>query len=453
MEIITNRKHSIVYYSYILLFIVLFFYGLYHARSFLIPVSLAALFSMLLWPVSRFLERKGVSRAGAAGICVFILILFLLVFVFFFASQIANFSSQMGNLQNQIMEMVEQFKSFLQNKFGINTQNFFSTAESGGGAESGANGGSGSMSSGSTSSGTGTSPGSETSGANANQGSGSGGESNSGTNSGGSGGSGNSESSGKGSAKSGSGSGLGIGSESSGKSGGTGDSGSAFSLSSYISNIVSGIKTLAMVTFKTLIGIIIISVYVFLMLLYRHIFINFVRKVSPQKQEAENVSRQVANVSKQYLAGRLIVIGIVAVINSVGLTLIGIKQGIFFGVLAALLDLIPYIGVIIGAGLPLIMSIINHQSWWPFFAVLGLFVFVQLLENYFLTPKIVGSKVRLNPLFTLMAVLVGGYIWGVAGMILFIPFLGMLKIVFDHIEALHPYGYLIGDPESRTEKK
>lgn len=414
METTRTRKHSIVYYSYILLFIVLFFYGLYNGRSFLIPVSLAALFAMLLWPVSKFFEKKGVSRAGSAGICVFILLLFLVAFVFFFASQAANFSSQMGDLQGQLANMQEQFKNFLQSKLGINTQNFFSGAESGGGSGTGIEGGS-----------------EETSGS----GSGTGGGSDGST----------------------SGTGSGNGSDlsntnSQSESGGSG-SGSDLSLSSYISNIVSGLKTLAMVTFKTIVGIIVISVYVFLMLLYRHIFITFIQKISPKKQESEAVTRQVANVSKQYLAGRLIVIGIVAVINSVGLTLIGIKQGIFFGVLAAVLDLIPYIGIIIGAGLPLIMSIVNHQSWWPFFAVLGLFVFVQLLENYFLTPRIVGSKVRLNPLFTLMAVLVGGYIWGVAGMILFIPFLGMLKIIFDHIEPLHPYGYLIGDPENRTQKK
>lgn len=207
-----------------------------------------------------------------------------------------------------------------------------------------------------------------------------------------------------------------------------------------------------MITFKTVVGIIIILVYVFLMLLYRHIFINFIQKLSSNNQEAKTVSKQVAKVSHGYLSGRLTVICIVAVINSVGLTLIGIKNAVFFGVLAAVLDLIPYIGIIIGAGLPLLMSIINHQSWWPFFAVLGLFVFVQLLENYFLTPKIVGSKVRLNPLFTLMSVLVGGYLWGVAGMILFIPFLGMLKVIFDHVEPLNPYGYLIGDPKNRTQK-
>lgn len=87
-----------------------------------------------------------------------------------------------------------------------------------------------------------------------------------------------------------------------------------------------------------------------------------------------------------------------------------------------------------------VMAIVNHLAWWPFSALLGLFVFVQLLENYFLTPKTVGSKVRLNPLFTLIAVLVGSYAWGLAGMILSIPFQVMQKVIFDHVEPLHPYG-------------
>ena len=385
MEILNTRKNTIIYYSYILLFIILFFYGLYHARSFLIPVSLAALFAMLLWPIAKFFEEKGVSRAGAAGLCVVILLLFLLAFIFFFASQAANLASQFSEMQGQLSNMLDQVKNFLSSQLGINTQNLFSGT--GFGSDTGTGG-----------------------------------------------------------------AGAASGSEGSGSENSDTGLGSDFAISSYISNIVSGLKSLAVVTFKTIVGLIIITVYVFLMLLYRHIFINFIRKLAPKDQEAENVTRQVAGVSKDYLAGRLIVIGIVAVINSVGLTLIGIKQGIFFGVLAAVLDLIPYIGIIIGAGLPLIMSIVNHQSWWPFFAVLGLFFFVQLLENYFLTPKIVGSKVRLNPLFTLMAVLVGGYVWGVAGMILFIPFLGMIKVIFDHIEPLHPYAYLIEDPDKRTRK-
>ncbi|WP_152424977.1 AI-2E family transporter [Nafulsella turpanensis] len=366
MEIVNFRKSSITYYSYILLFIVLFFFGLYHARSFLIPVALAVLFSMLLWPAAKFCERKGASRKWSSGICVFILLLFMLGLILFLVSQAAGFTSQMSSIQQQFTAMLDQVKNFLESKLGIDIGQV-----------------------------------------------------------------------------------LGNNSNSSNQQGGNMG---GFDITSYLSGFLSGLKSIAMGTVAAIIGIIVVLVYVFLMLLYRHVFINFIRKISPKKEEAEEVSREVAKVSQQYLAGRLIVIGIVAVINSVGLTLIGIKQGIFFGVLAAFLDLIPYIGIIIGAGLPLIASLINNEALWPFFAVLGLFVFVQLLENYYLTPKIVGTKVRLNPLFTIMAVLVGGYLWGVAGMILFIPFLGMLKVIFDHVEPLNPYGYLIGDPENRTDK-
>lgn len=395
MEILNFRKNSIIYYSYILLFIVVLFYGLYHARNFLIPVSLAALFSMLLWPVSQFLERKGLSRAGGAGVCVIILLTILLTFLFFFASQVASFSSEMSNLSGQITNITDKANDFLQSNLGINTENLFSSQNSGtgSGAESvaGSTSGNASEASGdSTTSGT--------------------------------------------------------------PSVATDTGGWMQPLSSFVSTILSNLKNIAVFTFKSIIGIIVILVYVFLMLLYRHIFLNFIQKISAKKEESKNVTKQIAKVNQQYLAGRLIVIAIVAVINSVGLTLIGIKQGIFFGVLAAVLDLIPYIGIIIGAGLPLIVSIVTKQAWWPVLAVLGLFVFVQLFENYFLTPKVVGSKVRLSPLFTLMAVLVGGYLWGIAGMILFIPFLAMLKIVFDHVEPLHPYGYLVGDPDNRTKK-
>ena len=425
MELQHIRKRSIIYYSYILLFIVLFFYGLAHASKFLIPVSLAALFAMLLWPISKFCERKGLSRAAGAGVCVFILLLFLFAFVLFFASQVSSLVSGMGDMQGQLSKVVDQVREFLQNKFGINPQNLFPGSEGSGGASGGNASGINSGSAG------GTGAGAEGSGL------GSGGE---GSSAGGDSGTSGSDGSTSGSGKDAS-------------SGFSLNLGSGGGISSYISGIASQLTSLAVVTFQTVVGIIIITVYTFLMLLYRHIFINFIKKVSPKEEESEKVSRQVAGVSKDYLLGRLIVIAIVAVINSVGLTLIGIKHGIFFGVLAAVLDLIPYIGIIIGAGLPLIMSLINHENLWPFFAVLGLFVFVQLLENYYLTPKIVGSHVRLNPLFTLMAVIVGGYLWGVAGMILFIPFLGMLKVIFDHVGPLHPYGYLIGDPENRTEKK
>lgn len=415
METVTFRKNSIIFYSYVLLFTVVLFYGLYHARSFLIPVSLAVLFSMLLWPVSRFLERKGLSRAAAAGVCIFILLVVLVGFLLFFSSQVASLASDMSNLPSQLSSMLDKVKDFLQTKLGINVDSIFPEqrpgGKSGSGSASGTEALSGQGSSGGQNSGSGNTSGTE------------------------SGGTGQSQQANQKSGSNSSGSSL------------------MGSLSSYISAIFSGIRTIAMFTFKTITGIIILLVYVFLMLLYRHVFLNFIQKISQKREEAQAITKQVARVSEQYLVGRLIVIAIIAVINSVGLTLIGIQQGVFFGVLAAVLNLVPYIGILIGAGLPLIVAIVMKQAWWPVFAVLGLFVFVQLLENYYLTPKIVGSKVKLNPLFTIMTVLVGGYLWGVGGMILFIPFLAMLKIIFDHVESLHPYGYLIGDPSHRTRKK
>lgn len=379
MEISTQRKQSVVYYSYILLFIVLAFYGLYHARSFLIPVSLAVLFAMLLWPVSRFLEKKGLSRAWGAGVCIIILLIFLASFIVFFTIQVSSFSSTFSNLQNQLNQVWQQISQFLESSLGIKVQSLF-----------------------------GKEPQEAL---------------------------------------------LGSQQQQQGPLAVQTQQNRGLNITSYLSEAFSYFKSFATFTFKAIVGLIVVVVYTFLMLLYRHIFLNFIKKLSKRDEYSTAVSKEVAKVSQQYLAGRLIVIGIIAVLNSVALSLIGVKQAIFFGVLAAFLDLIPYIGIMIGAGLPLLMSLVNNQQLWPFFAVLGWFVFAQLLENYFLTPKIVGTKVRLNPLFTLMAVLVGGYLWGVAGMILFIPFLAMLKIIFDHVESLHPYGYLVGDPEHRTEKK
>ena len=185
MEIINVRKHSVIFYSYILLFIILFFFGLYHARSFLIPVSLAALFAMLLWPIAKFFEKKGVSRAWAAGICVFILLLFLVAFVFFFASQAAGLASQFSELQSQLTNMLDQFKNFLSSQLGLNTSNLFSGSDGGSGTGSSAGGGSGAES---------------------------------------------------GSGSEGSGAGLSLG-------------GSGSAISSYLSTILSSLKTLAVVTF------------------------------------------------------------------------------------------------------------------------------------------------------------------------------------------------------------
>jgi predicted PurR-regulated permease PerM len=206
-------------------------------------------------------------------------------------------------------------------------------------------------------------------------------------------------------------------------------------------------------TTGTLATISIISIYIFFFMYYREKFQRFFMMITPANEHSKvnNIITQISLVTQQYLSGVLIVIVILSVLNSVGLLIIGIRQAIFLGCLAGLLNIIPYIGVLIGSLLPILVALLTKDGLGPAIAVAGVFAFVQFLENNFLTPNIVGGKVKINPLASIIALLIGGSLWGVAGMILFIPFLGIAKIIFDNIEGLRPYGYLIGD-ESDTEE-
>jgi predicted PurR-regulated permease PerM len=206
-------------------------------------------------------------------------------------------------------------------------------------------------------------------------------------------------------------------------------------------------------TTGTLATISIISIYIFFFMYYREKFQRFFMMITPANEHANvnNIITQISLVTQQYLSGVLIVIVILSVLNSVGLLIIGVRQAIFLGCLAGLLNIIPYIGVLIGSLLPILIALLTKDGLGPAIAVAGVFAFNQFLENNFLTPNIVGGKVKINPLASIIALLIGGSLWGVAGMILFIPFLGIAKIIFDNIEGLRPYGYLIGD-DSDTEE-
>jgi predicted PurR-regulated permease PerM len=194
----------------------------------------------------------------------------------------------------------------------------------------------------------------------------------------------------------------------------------------------------------------IIVIYIFFFMYYRGKFLRFILMITPAEDhdKVNKITTQVSQVTQQYLSGVIIVVMILATLNSIGLLIIGIKQAIFFGSLAGLLNIIPYIGVLIGSLLPIGVALLTKDSFGSAIAVAAVFAFNQFLENNFLTPNIVGGKVKVNPLATIMALLIGGYLWGVAGMILFIPFLGIAKIIFDNIEGLQPYGYLIGDEDT-----
>jgi predicted PurR-regulated permease PerM len=140
-----------------------------------------------------------------------------------------------------------------------------------------------------------------------------------------------------------------------------------------------------------------------------------------------------------------LVILIVAVLNIVGLLILDIEYAIFFGVLGALLTIIPYVGIFIGSLLPILMSLLTKDSAWYAVGVAGVFFLVQILEGNFITPNVVGAQVSVNPLAAIVGLILGGMLWGAAGMILALPVIAILKVVFDSVESLEPYGYLLGD--------
>lgn len=212
----------------------------------------------------------------------------------------------------------------------------------------------------------------------------------------------------------------------------------------------NGSKALLMTT--TLLGTLaLIPLYMFFMLYYRTFFCNFLYGLlgKTDKKRINLILYRIYDVIHNYLAGIFIVMVIVGSMNTLGLLLLGIKYAVFFGFFAALLLLIPYIGVMIGSALPIMMALVTKES--PMYAVgvAGVFATIQFLEGNFITPYVVGSKISINPLMAIVGLLLGGMLWGIPGMILALPMVAILKVILDHSEHLKAFGYVLGDPDSQ----
>jgi putative heme transporter len=187
-----------------------------------------------------------------------------------------------------------------------------------------------------------------------------------------------------------------------------------------------------------------IPIYIFLFLIYRDRFRAFFLSLLSDKEELA-WKRDIENVVQGYISGLLLVTIIIAILNSVGLLVLGIDHAIFFGVLSGVLTIIPYVGIFIGASLPVVMALLTKDSLWYPTGVVIIFSIVQFLEGNFITPRITGSKVSINALAAIIALLVGGKILGIAGMILAVPILGVIKIMLSHTTHLKHFIILIED--------
>lgn len=187
-----------------------------------------------------------------------------------------------------------------------------------------------------------------------------------------------------------------------------------------------------------------VFIYGFFFLYYRNKFVEFLHKAIPHSklETFRVVIKKIGTIVPRYLLGILIVVGILSVANSLGFALVGVENAIFFGVLAAILNIIPYLGPVIGFILVFIVTLAT-QDISTALAVLGVFVIIQFLENNILTPNITAGQVRLNPFIALVGVIAGGLIWGVVGMLISIPILGMIKIMCEHIPSLSPVAFLL----------
>jgi predicted PurR-regulated permease PerM len=221
-------------------------------------------------------------------------------------------------------------------------------------------------------------------------------------------------------------------------------------LMSYSGDLLSNTINTTTGIFGTLL---IVLIYIFCFLLYNKEFKDFIFAViaTEKRGEAAELIGSIKKLVQHYLLGMLTVIFIIGSLNTIGLLIIGIRHAVFFAFFAATLTIIPYIGISIGALLPVIYTFVMRDSGWSALGVAALFISVQFLESNFVTPKITGRRVSLNPFVAIVALLIGGQLWGIAGMTLAIPLTAILKVLLDHLPATKAYGYFLGT--EFTDKK
>ena len=324
---------------------------LYFAKAFLIPLAFAIMLAMLMVPLCRTLDKRGMNRGGSVLSCVAILLLVIIVIITIVSLQILSFAEDLPQLEERLNAFLSDAHNFIRQNFDISKQKqklflkrHFDTSEQ--------------------------------------------------------------------------------------------------SIGEYVSGFLSTSASL-------IAGIVLTLVYTFLLLYHKEKYELFFLKIFKDEDRTKIKASidKIADVAQCYLKGRTISILILAILYSGGLILVGIKHSILLGCIAALLTVVPYVGTLIGGFFPLMMAIITEESWEPALWVIGIITLIQTIDNYFIEPYIIGGEVNLSALATILAIIAGGILWGIAGMILFIPMLGIAKIIFDNIDKLKPLGFLISDPD------
>ncbi len=195
-----------------------------------------------------------------------------------------------------------------------------------------------------------------------------------------------------------------------------------------------------------LIVLVLIPVYTFMILYYQPLLLEFIHQLfkSNNQNEVNEVLSATKKIIRNYLVGLLLEAAIMAILYSSSLLLLGIDYAILLGVIGAIFNVIPYVGGIVAVVLPMMIALATKSSSYGLLVLMS-FIVIQFIDNHYIKPIVVGSKVKINALISIIVVLAGGALWGISGMFLSIPLTAIIKVIFDHVESLKPWGYLLGD--------
>ena len=203
-----------------------------------------------------------------------------------------------------------------------------------------------------------------------------------------------------------------------------------------------------------LVDAILVLVYLFLFISSRGHLKKFVLMIVPagESKETEQIIHDGGKMAQKYVSGMAMMIVMLWILYGIGFSLAGVKNALFFAVVCGILEIIPFIGNLVGTILTVLMVISQGGDDVMIMSVIGTYFLVQFVQTYILEPLVVGSEVNINPLFTILILVLMELVWGIPGMILALPMLGIIKIICDHVRPLKPYGFLIGKEKGDNSK-
>ena len=348
-ETMLNRTVKILLLVFLLALI------LVKGKPLLVPLTFAALFAMLLLPVSEWMQRRGIGRGLSIVASVLLIVLFFAGIIALLAWQVSDMAQNASQIEQNISQKAQQVRDYVTNSLGISEQKQQEMMQK---QQQSSGGKTASMISG------------------------------------------------------------------------------AFASAGSI-----------------LTDFLLMLVYIFLFLYFRTHLKKFLLRLVPKEDEGK--TKQIVDnsrkVAQKYLTGLMLMIVGLWIMYSIGFAIAGVKNFFFFAVLCGLLEIVPFVGNILGNALTIIVTLAQGGTMNVVIGILITYAVVQFIQSYLLEPLVVGSEVNINPVFTIVGIIAGEFIWGIPGMILALPVLGILKIVCDHIEPLKPYGFLIGEEKNKQE--